>query len=106
VSSTPDEVLEEIFQKMVEEHMIKELNCENGDSDGGNDIVSTELVRPLPTHKDAQQCVSQLIIYSSIHQPQFMGDLFHLHNSIESQLIEAQMTTTQKKKISEYFCSK
>jgi hypothetical protein len=52
--------------------MIEELNCENGDSDDNNDIVHTEHVRPLPTHKDALQCVSQLITYSSAHQPQSM----------------------------------
>jgi hypothetical protein len=67
--------------------------------------VSTEHVRPLPTHKDALQCVSQLITYSSAHQPQFMGDLFHLYNSTEAQWIAAQ-TTTRQKTISEYFCSK
>jgi hypothetical protein len=37
--STPNEVLEEIFQKMVEQPVIEELNCENGDSDEDNDIV-------------------------------------------------------------------
>jgi hypothetical protein len=40
VPSTPDEVLEEIFQKMEEQPTIEELNCENGDSDDDNDIVS------------------------------------------------------------------
>jgi hypothetical protein len=97
VTSTPDEVLEEIFQKMEEQPVIEDLNCENGDSDDDNDIVSTEHVRPRPTHKDTLQCVSQLITYSSAHQPQFMGDLFHLYNSIEAQWIAAQMTTRQKK---------
>jgi hypothetical protein len=89
---------------MEEQPTIEELNCENGDSDDDNDIVSTEHVRPLPTHKDVLQCVSQLITYSA-HQPQFMSDLFRLYNSIEAQWIAAQMTTLQKK-ISEYFCSK
>jgi hypothetical protein len=41
VSSTPDEVSEEIFQKIEEQLTIEELNCENGDSDDDNDIVST-----------------------------------------------------------------
>jgi hypothetical protein len=104
VPYTPDEVLEDIFQKMEEQPTIEDLNCENGDSDNNNDIVSTEHIRPLPTHKDALQCVSQLITYSSAHQPQFMGDLFHLYNSIEAQCIAAQMT--RQEKISEYFCSK
>jgi hypothetical protein len=93
--STPDEVLEEIFQK-IGQPTIEELNCENGDSDDANDIVSTEHVRPLPTHKDALQCVSQLIIYCSVHQPQFMGDLFYLYNSNEAQWIAAQMTRQKK----------
>jgi hypothetical protein len=105
VLSTPDEVLEEIFRKMEEQPTVEELNCENGDSDDDDDIVSTEHVRLLPTHKDALQCVSQLITYSSTHQPQFNGDLFHLYKNIEAQRIAAQMTTRQKK-ISEYFCSK
>jgi hypothetical protein len=52
VPSTPDEVLEEIFQKMEEQPTTEELNCENGDSDDDNDIVNTEHVRPLPTHKE------------------------------------------------------
>jgi hypothetical protein len=105
VPSTPDEVLEEIYQKMEEQPMIKELTCEYGNSDDDNDIVITERVRPLPTHKDSLQCVSQLITHSSAHQPQLMGCLFYLYNSTEEQWIAAQMTT-RKKKISEYFCSK
>jgi hypothetical protein len=104
VPSNPDEVLKEIFYKMEEHPTIEELNCENGDSDDDNDTVSTEHVRPLPTHKDALQCVSQLTTYSSAHQLQFMGALFYLYNSIEEQWIAAQMT--RQKKISEYFCSK
>jgi hypothetical protein len=92
VPSTTDEYLEEIFLKMEEQPTIEELNCENGDSDDDNDMVSTEHVRPLPTHKDALQCVSQLITYSSAHQPQLMRDLFHLYNSNEAQWIAAQMT--------------
>jgi hypothetical protein len=88
---------------MEEQPMIEELNCENGDSDG-DDIVSTEHVRPLPTHNDGLQCLSQLTTYYSAHQSQFMGNLFHLYNSIEAQWIAAPMT--RQKKISEYFCSK
>jgi hypothetical protein len=68
--------LKTFFKRMEEQPTIEELNCENGDSDDDNDIVSTELVRPLPTHKDALQCVSQLITNSSAHQPQFMVFLF------------------------------
>jgi hypothetical protein len=104
VPSTPDEVLEEIFQRMEEQPTTEELNCENGDSDDDNDIVSTEHVRPLPTHNDALQCLSQFITYSSANQPQFMGHPFHLYNNIEAQWIAAQMT--RQKIISECFCSK
>jgi hypothetical protein len=96
VPSTTDEVFEETFRKMEEQPTIEELNCENGDGDDDNDIVSTEHVWLLPTHKDALQCVSQLITYSSTHQPQFMGDLFHLYNSIEAQRIAAQVTRQKK----------
>jgi hypothetical protein len=78
VPSTPDEVREEMFQKMEEQPTIEELNCENGDSDDDNDIVSTEHVRPLPTHKDALQCVLRLITYSTAHQPQFIFFIYIL----------------------------
>jgi hypothetical protein len=81
VPSTPDEVLEEIFQKMEEQPTIEELNCENGDSDDNDDTVSTEHVRPLPTHKDALQCVSQLITYSTNLNSWV---IFFTYNSIEA----------------------
>jgi hypothetical protein len=88
--STPDEVLEEVFRKMEEQLMTKELNCGNYNSDDSNAIVSTEHIRLLPTHQDALQYVSQLITYSS-HQPQFVSYLFHLCNSINAQWIAAQL---------------
>jgi hypothetical protein len=74
--------------------MIKELYCENGD----NDDSEYRTCGPLPIHKDALQCVSQLITYSSAHQPQFVGDPSHLFNSTEAQWIAAQMKRLKKKK--------
>jgi hypothetical protein len=73
-----------------------ELYCENNrdddDDDDDNDTVSDEHVMPPPNHEDALQCVSQLIKYSSAHQPQFMNDLF-LHVPIGSILEHSSSST-------------
>jgi hypothetical protein len=95
VPSTPNEVLEDIFKEMEEQN--QDSHCESRDSD----VMDTNHSRPLPSHKEALQCVSQLIKDSSAHQPQFVGDLFLLYNSIEWRWMTAKMSTRQK--IKEYF---
>jgi len=100
VPSTPDEVLEDIFKEMEEQN--QDSHCESSDSDDNSDVVNTNHSRPLPSHNEALQCVSQLITYCSAHQPQFVGDLFRLYNSIEWQWVTAKMSTRQSK-INEYF---
>jgi hypothetical protein len=100
VPSIPDEVLEDIFKEIEEKK--QDSHCENSDNDDNSDVANTNNSRPLPSHKEALQCVSQLITCSSAHQPQFIGDLFHLYNSIEWQWIAANMMTRQSK-INEYF---
>jgi hypothetical protein len=93
VPSTPNEVLEDIFKEMEEQN--QDSHCEISDSDGNSDVVNTNHSRPLPSHKEALQRVPQLITYSSIHQPQFVGDLFRLYNSIEWRWMTAKMSTRQ-----------
>jgi hypothetical protein len=77
VPSNLDEVLEELFKEMEEQH--QDSHCVNSDSDDNSDVANTNHSRPLtvPSHKKALQCVSQLITYFSAHQPEFMGYLFH-----------------------------
>jgi hypothetical protein len=74
VPSTPNEVLEDIFKEVEEQN--QDSHCENSDSDDHSDVMTTNHSRPLPCHKEDLQCVSQLITYSSAHQPQLTGDLF------------------------------
>jgi hypothetical protein len=62
VPSTPDEVLEDIFKEMEEEN--QDSHCETSDNGNNSDVVTTNHSRPLPSHKEALQCVSQLITYS------------------------------------------
>jgi hypothetical protein len=70
-----------------------ELCCENDrDDDDDNDTVSDEHVMPPPNHEDALQRVSQLIKYSSAHQPQFMNDPF-MHVPIGSILERSSSST-------------
>jgi hypothetical protein len=64
VPTTPEGILEDIFQKMEQPSLNKELYCEKDDSDDDNDIVSDEHVRLTCTHKDAPQCVSQIRLFS------------------------------------------
>jgi hypothetical protein len=56
VPSTPDEVLEDIFKEMEEQN--QDSHCESSDSDDNSDAVTTNHSRPLPSHKEALQCVS------------------------------------------------
>jgi hypothetical protein len=56
--------------------------------------MNEEHVTLPTTHKDALQCVSQLITNSSA-QPQFMDDLFCLSNTITTQWIAAKMSRRQ-----------
>jgi hypothetical protein len=58
------------------EEQKQDSHCENSDSDDNSDVVNTNHSRPLPSHNDALQCVSQLITYSSAHHPQFIGYFF------------------------------
>jgi hypothetical protein len=100
VPSTPDEVLEDIFKELEEQN--QDSHCESSDSGDNNNVVNTNHSRPLSSHKEALQCVSQLIQDSSAHQPQFVGDLFRLCNSTEWQWVRAKMSTRQSN-INEYF---
>jgi hypothetical protein len=84
-----EEIIEEIFQEMEKAPPIKEICYKNdgggGDDDVNDDAVSDEHVMPSPYHENAIQCVSQLIKYSSAHQPQFLDDLFRMYSNIEPQ---------------------
>jgi hypothetical protein len=85
-----EEIIEEIFQEMEKAPPIKEICYENdsgggGDDDVDDDAVSDEHVMPSPNHENVVQCVSQLIKYSSAHQPQFLDDLFRMYSNIEPQ---------------------
>jgi hypothetical protein len=95
IPSTPAEVLEDIFKELDEQN--QDSHCESSDSDDNTNVVNTNNSRPLPSHKEALQCVSQLITYSSAHQPQFIGDLFRLCNSTEWQWMAAKTTKNQLK---------
>lgn len=67
VPSTLGEVLEEILKEM--EEQCQDCHCENGNSNDNSDTVNTNHSKPLPTHEEALQCVSQPIsisLYSSI----------------------------------------
>jgi hypothetical protein len=92
-------VLEVIFKELEEQN--QDSHCKSTDSDDNSDVVNMNPSRPLPSHKEALQCVPQLIIHSLAHQPQFIGGLFHLYNSIEWQWMTAKTSTRQK--INEYF---
>jgi hypothetical protein len=63
VPTTPEDILEDIFQEMEQPPLNEELYCEN-DSDDDNDTVSDEHVRLTRTHKAAPQCVSQIRLFS------------------------------------------
>jgi hypothetical protein len=93
VPSTPNEVLEDIFKEMEEQN--QDSHCGSSDSDVNSDVVNTNHSRPLPSHKEALQCVSQLITYSSAHQPQFIGDLFCPYNSTEWRWMTDKKLTRQ-----------
>jgi hypothetical protein len=78
----------------MEEPLPKEmLCCEDDETDGDNDIINDEHVRPPPTHKDVLQCASQLITNSS-HQ--LMDDLFCFYNNTTTQQIAAKISMRQK----------
>jgi hypothetical protein len=83
VPSNPDEVQKDIFKEMEEKN--RDSHCEGSDSDDNSDVVITNHSRPLPSHKETLQLVSQLITHSSSQQPQFIGDLFRLYNSTDWQ---------------------
>jgi hypothetical protein len=95
IPSTLAEVLEDIFKELDEQN--QDSHCESSDSDGNSNVVNTNNSRPLPTHKEAFQCVSQLITYSSAHQPQFIGGLFRLCKSIEWRWMTAKAIKNQIK---------
>jgi hypothetical protein len=95
IPSTPAKVLEDIFKELDEQN--QDSHCESSDSDDNSNTVNTNNSRPLPSHKEALQCVSQLITHSTAHQPQFIGDLFCLCNSIEWQWMTAKTTKNQLK---------
>jgi hypothetical protein len=90
VPSTPDEVLEDIFKEMEEQN--QDSHSESGDSGDNSEVVNINHSKPLPSYKEALQCVSQLI---TAHQPQFIGDLFRLYNSAECQQMTAKTSTRQ-----------
>jgi hypothetical protein len=95
IGSTPAKVLEDIFKELVKQN--QDSHCESSDSDDNSNVVGTNHSRPLPSHKEALQCASQSITYSSAHQPQFKGDLFRLYNSIEWQWMAAKTIKNQLK---------
>jgi hypothetical protein len=63
VPSTTDEVLVDLFKELEEQN--QDSHCESSDSDDHSDVVNTNQSRPLPSHKEVLQCVSQ----SHIPQP-------------------------------------
>jgi len=57
VPFTLNKVLEQIFKEMEEQH--HDSHCKDSDSDDNSDVVNTDHSRPLPvpSHKEALQCV-------------------------------------------------
>jgi hypothetical protein len=78
--STLDEILKQIFKEQEEWH--QDWQCENTDSDSNSDVLNANHSRPLTRHKEAIQCMFQLITHSSAHQPKFMDDLYYLYNGV------------------------
>jgi hypothetical protein len=68
ITCTSDDILEQIFKGMDKKE--EGQNCNNSDVKGDSDIVTTNHVRPIPSHNEVLNCVSQLLTYSSTHQPQ------------------------------------
>jgi hypothetical protein len=56
VPSNLDEVLEDIFKELNEQN--QDSHCESSDSGDNSNVVNTNNSRPLPSHKEALQCVS------------------------------------------------